>query len=291
MAAELLDVDKEQGKEILRLWKEMSNVFVGIRDVDFRVLDDYLPSRAIDAGCPWTMSLLCFSMDFYLTKEEEKQTADLTRAAYDAWVLVNDYFSWEKEYQNYQANGSTGQIASAVFLFMKWHNVDPITAKKMLRSEIIAREGKLCKLKTEYLARGSITVRILKWIDLLVLVTAGNFVWSMTTARYHDKAEDAYPGLRAAKKDKKHTRRGLDAPITPRPGVLTQEHWPKLKQDHSNSSASSTNGDASSPPTSCDPSKGDEEEDVLPTLSAYERKHCYRWLGRLVSSPRAIVPH
>lgn len=52
MAAELLEVDKEQGKEILRLWKEMSNVFVGIRDVDFRVLDDYLPSRAIDAGCP-----------------------------------------------------------------------------------------------------------------------------------------------------------------------------------------------------------------------------------------------
>ncbi|KAJ5908817.1 hypothetical protein N7495_001499 [Penicillium taxi] len=52
MATELLEVDKDQGKEILRLWKEMSQVFVGIRDIDFHVLDDYLPSRAIDAGCP-----------------------------------------------------------------------------------------------------------------------------------------------------------------------------------------------------------------------------------------------
>lgn len=264
-------------------------------------------------------------MDFYLTEEEQKQTADLTRAAYDAWVLVNDYFSWEKEYQNYHANGSTGQIASAVFLFMKWHNVDPIIAKKMLRSEIIAREEKLCKLKTEYLARGSITVRILKWIDLLVLVTAGNFVWSMTTARYHDKAEDAYPGLRAAKKDKKHPHMGLDAPITPRPGVLTRGHWPGLKDDHSNSSEPRTNGDASSPPRNFDPPQCAEKEEDFPALSGYEtvriktfglgqltklrldctralclhkvatvkgnQKHCYRRPGRLVSSPRAIGQH
>lgn len=52
MAVELLEVDKEQGAECLRLWKEMSDVFVEIRDTDFRTIDEYLAMRAIDAGCP-----------------------------------------------------------------------------------------------------------------------------------------------------------------------------------------------------------------------------------------------
>lgn len=52
MAVELLDLDRNKGLECLRLWKEMSDVFVSIRDVDFRTLDDYLPFRFVDAGCP-----------------------------------------------------------------------------------------------------------------------------------------------------------------------------------------------------------------------------------------------
>ena len=44
----------------------------------------------------WTMSLLCFSMDLHRTREEVAATAEMTDMAYGAWVLVNDYFSWEK---------------------------------------------------------------------------------------------------------------------------------------------------------------------------------------------------
>lgn len=52
MVMELMEVDKEQAKKCLRLWKEMSDVFVQIRDMNFTVLDDYLKVRAVDAGCP-----------------------------------------------------------------------------------------------------------------------------------------------------------------------------------------------------------------------------------------------
>ena len=52
MAVEMMDIDVEQGKECLRLWKEMSDVFVQIRDLDFKTLDEYLPFRVVDAGCP-----------------------------------------------------------------------------------------------------------------------------------------------------------------------------------------------------------------------------------------------
>lgn len=53
MVMELMEVDKEQAKETLRLWKEMSEVFVQIRDMEFTVLDNYLKFRVIDAGCPY----------------------------------------------------------------------------------------------------------------------------------------------------------------------------------------------------------------------------------------------
>ncbi|KAF2165560.1 hypothetical protein M409DRAFT_24413 [Zasmidium cellare ATCC 36951] len=215
MAVELIDMDRDKGLECLRLWKEMSHVFVSIRDVNFRTLDEYLPFRFVDAGCPWTMSLLCFSMDFALTKAEEVELSHITISAYNAWVLVNDYFSWEKEVLNYKANGSVGEIVSAVFLFMRWYSVDAKQAKELLRAEIISREKIYSELKERHLRQANVTERTRYWFTLLDLVTAGNFIWSMTTARYL-KGDDAYPALRA----KHHltsgdsTENNLDQPIS-----------------------------------------------------------------------------
>ncbi|KAF4966749.1 hypothetical protein FSARC_5614 [Fusarium sarcochroum] len=195
MAMELMEVDKKHAKETLRLWKEMSDVFVQIRDRKFTDLDQYLEFRAVDAGCPWTMSLLRFAMDFKLSEAEEQKIAHITTVAYGAWVLVNDYFSWDKEWKNYQANGSTGMIANAIFLFMGWYSVDKEDAKKMVRKEIMSREAKYCTLKDEFIAKGLATDKILHWLHVLDCVTAGNFAWSMTTARYQAGSDDIYPTL------------------------------------------------------------------------------------------------
>lgn len=47
-----MEVDKEQATKCLSLWKQMSDVFVQIRDMEFTVLADYLKLRVVDAGCP-----------------------------------------------------------------------------------------------------------------------------------------------------------------------------------------------------------------------------------------------
>ncbi|KAG9496483.1 hypothetical protein J7337_011259 [Fusarium musae] len=185
MVMELMEVDKGQAKETLRLWKEI-----------------------------WTMSLLCFSMDFKLTPEEEKKTADITSAAYDSWVLVNDYFSWEKEWSNYQSNGATGVIANSIFLFMKWRSIEKEEGKKMPRKEIISREDKYCSLKDEFLAKGAATEKTRQWLELLDLVTAGNFAWSMTTAGYRAGAPDVYPSLWKHCADKESDTESLGRPIS-----------------------------------------------------------------------------
>ncbi|KAI9710434.1 MAG: hypothetical protein M1828_002164 [Chrysothrix sp. TS-e1954] len=245
MAVKVMDIDKEKGRETLRLWKEMSEVFVQIRDLEFQSLDHYLRLRVIDAGCPWTMSLLSFAMDFILTEDQTSMTAAIESAAYDAWVLVNDYFSWEKELLNFEMNGKVGEIASSVYLFMKWYAIDAKESKRRLRAEIQAREQKYCRMKRDFLARGDVPKDVETWFELLDKVTAGNFAWSMTTARYDMCAEDAYPGLRAKHRD------GFDGPISHNPnnGVIAEELEANKRREASNgrSTAQAPNGQLTPP--------------------------------------------
>lgn len=169
------------------------------------------------------MSLLCFSMDFRLTKEEENKTSHITWAAYDAWVLVNDYFSWEKEELQYNANGAVGPVANAVYLFMQWNSIDVTAARKLLRQEITLREDKFVQLRDKFLASRDSTPRLVKWLQLLEHVTAGNFVWSMTTARYRLANKNSYPALRAAQDAQGVTTDSLSRSITDSAAELSKQ--------------------------------------------------------------------
>ncbi|CAG7927668.1 unnamed protein product [Penicillium olsonii] len=269
MATELLSVYHEQGQVILRLWKEMSDVFVDIKDLNFPTLEEYFIFRAVDAGCPWTMALVSLSMDFYRTAEETAQTSSITNAAYEAWVLANDYFSWEKEHNNYESRGSTGHIVSAVFLFMKCYDIDSSAAKRMLRDEIVAREERYCQLKADYLGRGDATKRIMRWLQLLDDVTAGNFAWSMTTARYHEDAEDAYPELCGVHNTDLVSNGDLGKPIVPLPmksDMITSDFTQKGFSDD----RESTYGSPIIEPTCLDSGCKQQTDSSLVSISDFE---------------------
>lgn len=183
----------------------------------------YGDNIVLTAKFRWTMSLLCFSMDFKLTAEEEQKTSHITLAAYDAWVLVNDYFSWEKEELLHNANGAVGPVANAVYLFMQWHSIDATAARRLLRQEIISREDKLVQLRDKLLASRDNTPRLARWLQLLEQVTAGNFVWSMTTARYRLANKNSYPALRAAQVAQDITTDSLSSSITDSAAELSKK--------------------------------------------------------------------
>ena len=194
-------------------------------------------------------------MPFSLTEEEKAATSALTNAAYNSHVLVNDYFSWDKEWQNYQANGCKGEIVSGVFLFMKWYSLGPHEAKSMLRGEIIKREQMFCDAKAAFIARGIVSENTEKWLSILDYVTAGNFVWSMTTARYVLGADDEYPRLRAAHQAKLASGaiHDFNAPIVLN-STDAKQPIPDITDDHSSSSGGEMNEDVSTAPTSPDAS-------------------------------------
>jgi hypothetical protein len=75
---------------------------------------------------------MLFGMGMTLTAEEDEQLAGVIRPCYAALGLANDYFSFDREYKEFRSSSST-VLTNAVWLFMKWHEVDIGTAKTMVR--------------------------------------------------------------------------------------------------------------------------------------------------------------
>jgi len=123
----------------------------------------YASKQTADLLRSFGISLICLGMDFWLTEEEKKLTENVTLAAFYAWVLVNDYFSFDKEYQNHLENHNEGKMVNAVSLLMHWHDIGPLEAKQLLRTEIIAREQRFVDEKAALNARGVVTTHIAGW--------------------------------------------------------------------------------------------------------------------------------
>lgn len=204
------------------------------------------------------MSLLCFASDFALDAEEKKETQAITNAAFGAWCLVNDYFSFDKEWKNHMANDPDGKIVSSVFLFMEWYQVDIPGAKKLLRAEIIRREKLIVQKQNALIGRGALTPRISEWFYILDTVTAGNFAWSMTTARYHASSHNPYSDLRK----EASIARGGDVPQAPAPATVSEQEGASMNKPSpvvvSKDVDASTNSDPSSPTSEKTDQTGDD---------------------------------
>jgi hypothetical protein len=117
----------------------------------------------------------------------------------------------------------------------------------MVCEKIIAYEEQYCIMKEALLAQGKLTARSMIWLDCLDCVTAGNFVWSMTTPRYDRKRLNAYPSLLASMiavgNDK--CAYTLASPISSIQGVVTEnvsETACSLTPEISSSNYVKTNG-------------------------------------------------
>lgn len=98
-------------------------------------------------------------------------------------MLCNDYWSWDKEFEDFTGEGNWP--VNAVYLFMQQQNVDAKTAKEMVKvktMDLAKQYGEKAVKCLEGLPSDSPVVR---WFGLLDLVIAGNALWSITCPRYH----------------------------------------------------------------------------------------------------------
>ncbi|KAK4449781.1 isoprenoid synthase domain-containing protein [Podospora aff. communis PSN243] len=185
MMVQLMRIDAICAKRVLDVWKTMLLTTLKHKSDSFESLDEYLDYRITDTGAPFVESVMLWGMGMTLTKEENMAVADVIRPCFASLALANDYFSFDREWEEAQNGGP--KPTNAVWLHMQWHGVDVSTAKRMVRGACNRFEAEFVERskafqQTNPLGSSEKTQRYLRGLTYQV---SGNVVWSLNCPRYH----------------------------------------------------------------------------------------------------------
>jgi hypothetical protein len=128
---------------------------------------------------------MLFGMGMQLTKEEDEQLAPVVRPCFAALGLANDYFSFDREWEEFSKSGAS-TLTNSVWLHMQWHNVDVPTAKNMVRQTVARYEKEFLEQCESFRrANAPISEKLQRYLRALHYEISGNVVWSLNCPRYH----------------------------------------------------------------------------------------------------------
>jgi hypothetical protein len=131
-------------------------------------------------------AMLLFGLSTTLSAEEDDQLAPIRKPCYAALGLANDYFSFDREYAEFQASGQSTTLINSVWLHMQWHHVDSDTAKEMTRQATKRYEEQFLEKCAEYRREHApLKERLDRYLRALAHQVSGNVVWSLNCPRYH----------------------------------------------------------------------------------------------------------
>ncbi|CDM32996.1 hypothetical protein DTO013E5_5797 [Penicillium roqueforti] len=192
IAAEYLRLDPVFGEFFLKAWQTFTASVQDVRSLEFPSLDDYLEFRIVDAAADWTLYNFRWGSGITLTPEEEKIADPMSYVAYAELCLVNDLFSWDKEYDAHVKSNGEVPLVNAVHIVAVTQGLTHCAAKAVVQAEIRAHEERFCYLKEQYKATASPSDSILSWLKLLEHSMAGNWVWSLCVPRYFKVERNPY---------------------------------------------------------------------------------------------------
>jgi hypothetical protein len=135
-----------------------------------------------------------FGMGIIVTSEEEESLASIVKPCYAALGLANDYFSFDVEWEELQADDSGKRtMINLVWLFMQWYKIDIAEAKERVREVTNQYEREYQQQVKDFMAtEGRGNAKIDTYLKALGYQIPGNVVWSLRCARYHPElCEDA----------------------------------------------------------------------------------------------------
>jgi hypothetical protein len=128
---------------------------------------------------------MLFGMGMVLSNEEREELKDVVQPCFAALGLANDYFSFDREYDEFKSSNAPLMINS-VWLHMQWHGVDVNRAKDMVREATVKYEEKFLRSCEEYRhAHQPISGKLDQYLTGLTCQISGNVVWSLNCPRYH----------------------------------------------------------------------------------------------------------
>lgn len=129
-------------------------------------------------------SVMLWGMGMALSEEEDDALADVVQPCYAALALANDYFSFEREWDEACHGGP--KPMNAVWLHMHWHGINALAAKAMVKDAANRYESTFLDRSDEFRRNSPIASNKLdRYLSGLAYQVSGNVVWSLNCPRYH----------------------------------------------------------------------------------------------------------
>ncbi|KAK6537974.1 hypothetical protein TWF694_010867 [Orbilia ellipsospora] len=186
---EVLTTDPDAAKSFIVAWEQMIQTTTKHvnESREFTTMDEYMEYRKVDVGSWLSTTLACYGMGIKLTTDELKSLAEIEDAWGNSYVIINDYFSFDKEHDELLQSRGT-KLSNCILLYMKWEKLDVEAAKAAAKKQNQYWEQKFSKLVGEYLDnRTGHNPDVLRYLLALCYMLSGAAAWSAVCPRYNER--------------------------------------------------------------------------------------------------------
>lgn len=181
---EMMAIDPERASTTEKAWTRFLQLAAHSRSRPLRTLEEYLPSRIIDAGELIWFGTLTFAMALSIRNEELELCMKLARPGYAAISLTNDLYSWNKEREEAQRAG-IDYVYNAVWVIMHEQSVGEEEAKRVCAEQIRYYIEQYCQVVEQAKRCWWLSDDLKTYLEAVEASHIGNLVWSIYCPRYH----------------------------------------------------------------------------------------------------------
>ncbi|CAG8974316.1 hypothetical protein HYALB_00006164 [Hymenoscyphus albidus] len=148
-------------------------------------LKSYLELRRSDVGSNYANSTMAFGLNIDLTPTELSRITEIEKLQAYHLLVVNDYYSFEKELLDSQTKHEEGaKLFNVVAVLANEIDVSYASSKAII-DVMLRKWEEECRVMVKAIEnRGECTEAMAKYLRGKELMNLGNVVWSATTRRY-----------------------------------------------------------------------------------------------------------
>ncbi|KAI0969501.1 fusicoccadiene synthase [Xylaria arbuscula] len=185
MLSEMLALDPVRATTSMKAWARFVQLASRTRASPFETLEEYIPSRVVDAGELIWFGTLTFGMALTIPNDEYEMCMEMARPGYAALGLTNDLFSWEKEKHDAMEAG-LDYVFNAIWVIMKERSASEAEAKKICCSEIRKHVSIFKRAVEETRNNPCLSPDPRAYLEAVLYSISGNLVWSIYCPRYRE---------------------------------------------------------------------------------------------------------
>lgn len=132
-----------------------------------------------------------YGMDFRLTDEDRELVKHVFEPIEEALMLTNDYWSWDREYEEWKTNGN--RLVNAIDVVRRTRSTPIEAAREIVKQMIIEAEQEYVKKKAGfYRNHPDVSLELRRWIEAAGCVVSGSHYWATSAPRHHIHLRESF---------------------------------------------------------------------------------------------------